>query len=292
MLKIILFCKSYISDLKRFQRFWDSLYIHNVEKIPFYVCVPKSDLKEFKEKITNSDLINWLTDEQIVDISPGGNIKKYKKLNPALTQQIIKAEVWRKLNVENYVCFDSDSVIIRDIFVSDFLSPNGIPFTVMHQHKLFWELSLKRSDKHLRAYLNLSKKIKDFFGRSGPDFDYGPSPCIWSRAVWLDLYEKTLRPSNKNLWDAINEIPSEILWYGETILEHKSIPLIPIDPLMKAYLYQWQLKNTYRVSKEMLAKIYIGVVYQSNWEHEFNYGEKKRITSILLRKLKRFLAKI
>jgi len=50
MLKIILFCKSYISDLKRFQRFWDSLYIHNVEKIPFYVCVPKSDLEDTLEK--------------------------------------------------------------------------------------------------------------------------------------------------------------------------------------------------------------------------------------------------
>jgi len=292
MLKIILFCKSYITDLKRFQRFWDSLEKHNVEKIPFYACVPKSDLQEFKEKITNSDLINWLTDEEVVDTSPGGNIKKYKKLNPALTQQIIKAEVWRKLNIENYVCFDSDSVIIRDIFVSDFLSSKGIPFTIMHQNKLFWELSLKRSDKYLRTHHQLLAKIKNHFGRVGPDFDYGPTPCIWSKAVWKDLYEKTLRPSKKNLWDAISEIPSEILWYGEALLEHKSISLVPIDPLMKAYLYQWQLKNTYKVSADKLAKIYIGVVYQSNWEFELNYGEKKRITSRLLRKLKRFLAKI
>jgi len=136
------------------------------------------------------------------------------------------------------------------------------------------------------------EKIKSFFDRSGPDFNFGPTPYIWSKNVWKDLYEKTLKPSGKSFWDAIIEIPSEIMWYGEAILEHKSIPLIPIDPLMKAYLYPWQLKGSYKLPKKKLAKIYIGVVYQSNWEFELNYIEKKKFFSRILRSLKRFLKRI
>jgi len=292
VLKIVLFCKSYVGDLKRFQRFWDSLHRYNKDKIPFYACVPESDLKIFKEEIKNSDLINWVTDQEVVEVSPGGNKEIYRNLNPSLSQQIIKAEVWRVLDVENYVCFDSDSVVIRDISINDFLSPDGSPYTVLHQHKIFWELSLKRSDKYLNNYLELSERIKHFFDRTGPNYSFGPTPCIWSKYVWKDLYEKTLKPSGKSFWDAIIEIPSEIIWYGETILEHRSIPLIPIDPLMKAYLYPWQLKGSYKLPKKELAKIYIGVVYQSNWEFELNYIEKKKFFSRVLRSLKRFLKTI
>lgn len=292
MSKLIFFCKSYLQDLKRFERLWVSLQKHNVENIPFFACVPKKDLDIFKEKISNSGLIQWITDEEVVKMSPGGNREIYSDLRPSLSQQIIKSEVWRVLEVENYVCFDSDSIVIRDVGINDFLSPDGTPYTVMHQHKMFWELSLKRSEKYLNNYLELSEKIKFFFNRSGPDFDFGPTPCIWSKHVWKDLYEKTLKPSGKSFWDAVVEIPSEIMWYGETILKHKSIPLIPIDPLMKAYLYPWQLKGTYKLPKKELAKIYIGVVYQSNWEFELNYIEKKKFFSRILRSLKRFLKKI
>jgi len=292
MSKLIFFCKSYLGDINRFERFWASLQKHNVENIPFFACVPEKDLDIFKEKISNSLLIQWITDEKVVEMSPGGNIEIYRDLSPSLSQQIIKSEAWRVLEIENYVCFDSDSVVIRDLGIKDFLSQDGAPYTVMHQHKMFWELSLKRSEKYLNNYLELSEKIKSFFDRSGPDFNFGPTPCIWSKNVWKDLYEKTLKPSGRSFWDAIIEIPSEIMWYGEAILEHKSIPLIPIDPLMKAYLYPWQLKGSYKLPKKKLAKIYIGVVYQSNWEFELNYIEKKKFFSRILRSLKRFLKRI
>ena len=292
MSKLIFFCKSYLGDINSFERFWASLQKHNVENIPFFACVPEKDLDIFKEKISNSLLIQWITDEKVVEMSPGGNIEIYRDLSPSLSQQIIKSEAWRVLEIENYVCFDSDSVVIRDLGIKDFLSQDGAPYTVMHQHKMFWELSLKRSEKYLNNYLELSEKIKSFFDRSGPDFDFGPTPCIWSKNVWKDLYEKTLKPSGKSFWDAIIEIPSEIMWYGEAILEHKSIPLIPIDPLMKAYLYPWQLKGSYKLPQKKLAKIYIGVVYQSNWEFELNYIEKKKFFSRILRSLKRFLKRI
>jgi len=292
MSKLIFFCKSYLGDINSFERFWASLQKHNVENIPFFACVPEKDLDIFKEKISNSLLIQWITDEKVVEMSPGGNIEIYRDLSPSLSQQIIKSEAWRVLEIENYVCFDSDSVVIRDLGIKDFLSQDGVPYTVMHQHKMFWELSLKRSEKYLNNYLELSEKIKSFFDRSGPDFDFGPTPCIWSKNVWKDLYEKTLKPSGRSFWDAIIEIPSEIMWYGEAILEHKSIPLIPIDPLMKAYLYPWQLKGSYKLPKKKLAKIYIGVVYQSNWEFELNYIEKKKFFSRILRSLKRFLKRI
>jgi len=65
VLKLILFCKSYRGDLLRFQRLWGSIQKHNVEKIPFYASVPAEDLSLFRQEISNSQEIHWLTDEEI-----------------------------------------------------------------------------------------------------------------------------------------------------------------------------------------------------------------------------------
>jgi len=287
MHNLVLFCKSYIGDLKRFERFWNSLEKHNPENIPFYACVPENDLEIFKTTISNANVINWVTDEDVVEVSPGGSIVLYESLDGRLSQQIIKAEVWRLIECQTYVCFDSDSVVLRDIKVLDFLSHDNTPYTVMHQHKCFLhEAIAKGKSKYSDYFFEESNRLKKYFEREGSHYEFGPTPCIWSRKVWEDLSIKSLRAENKTIWDALVEIPIEIRWYGEALLKHKSIPLLPIEPLMKAYLYDWQLKN--RVSEKQLEELFIGVVYQSNWEHELDVV-KKSILSRFIRRIKRLL---
>jgi len=287
---LVFFCKSYRGDLKRFKRFSESLIKHNPNNIPFYVSVPKNDLKLFLEETPGKEKINWIVDEDIVNRSPGGSLQRYHLLDGRLTQQIIKAEFWRMGCCENYVCFDSDCVVTRDVYNEDFLFDGSTPYTVIHQHKAFLEQALrKKKEKYLAYFYEESRKLKYLFNRSGVDYEFGPIPCIWSRSVWADLYDKTLSLENKTIWDALIEVPIEIRWYGEALLKHKSIDLIPIEPLMKVYLYHWQTGEAEK-SYMYLNKIYIGVLYQSNWEFEMNaYGSKKSFLSNFLRRLKRRL---
>lgn len=275
MHNLVLFCKSYIGDLRRFERLWNSLEKNNPENIPFFACVPENDLEIFKTTISNANSINWVTDQEVVEVSPGGSIALYESLDGRLSQQIIKAEAWRLIDCQNYVCFDSDSVVIRELSTADFIAPNGDPYTVMHQHKCFLDQAIQKNKlKYVSYFFEESNKLKKYFNRSGLDYEFGPTPCIWSSKVWKDLSEKTLMTDGMNIWDALNNIPIEIRWYGEALLEHNPISLNPVDPLMKVYLYDWQYKKSENISS--LKDVYIGIVYQSNWEHASDYGPKKK----------------
>jgi len=287
MHNLVLFCKSYIGDLKRFERFWNSLEKHNPQNIPFYACVPENDLEIFKKTISNANSINWVTDQDVVKVSPGGSIALYESLDGRLSQQIIKAEAWRLIDCQNYVCFDSDSVVIRELSTADFIAPNGDPYTVMHQHKCFLEQAIQENKpKYINYFLEESSKLKQYFNRSGLNYEFGPTPCIWSRKVWEDLRNKTLGAEKKTIWSALVEIPIEIRWYGEALLKHKSISLNPVDPLMKVYLYDWQYKKKENIVA--LKKIFLGIVYQSNWEFELD-NKKRGFLSRINRGFKRLL---
>ncbi|MGH7193286.1 MAG: DUF6492 family protein, partial [Candidatus Saccharimonadales bacterium] len=96
------------------------------------------------------------------------------------------------------------------------------------------------------------------------------------------------------LWEAFEALPSELTWYGESLLKFASIPLHPIEPLFRFYHYdwQWQAMRATGETDEKLAQNFLGVAYQSNWHFELDAGTKVRpLTSRLLRRVKRWLTK-
>jgi len=291
---IVLFCKSYNIDIVRLSRLWKSIIKHNKNLIPFFVSVPSKDLDFFKKNIFRSSEINWIKDEDIVDVSPGGSKKRYETMNGGISQQIIKAEFWRLESCKSYLCLDSDCKFIRDFSTKDFLTENGTPYTVIHQHKEFIQLALNRGKK--KVYSNTltdMRKVKDYMERKGVDYDFGPTPVIWHKAPWDDLYQYDLCPNGLTLWDAIIKIPNEIKWYGESLLKNRSIELYPIEPLMRVYHYYWDYKilKKFGENEEKLSLNYLGVIYQSNWEYEtLPDSEKKSTSSLIVKKIKRLLA--
>ena len=97
---IVLYCKSYSPDVFRVKILVDSINKYNSDNIPFYISVPNSDIKVFKETLGNN--INIIPDEDI-DSNNGGWIG----------QQIIKSQFWKLNLCKNYLCLDSDSEFIR-----------------------------------------------------------------------------------------------------------------------------------------------------------------------------------
>ena len=292
MKDFVLYCKSYHNDFLRLKRLLSSIQEFNVNGIPFYISTPKSDHAALTEILGEVGYI-WVADEDIVASNPKASMQKYAAMPGGLSQAIVKSEFWRLGLAQNYLCLDSDCVFIRPFQKSDFISEGGMPYTVLHQNKEYFQLANNRGKtKVVENLRSEAKRVQALFGRSGPEFYCAPAPFIWSANVWESLDREYLKPKGITLWDMVTPEHPETLIYGETLLKYRAIPLIAIEPLFRVYHYDWQYFVMKRLgeSEDKLKSSYLGVLYQSNWESHLNLGnDKKSLPSKILKKTKRFL---
>lgn len=261
--------------------------------------MPQKDLAEFQEKIANSQEVNWVTDEEIVCSNSLSDIETYYAWDGRLSQQVIKSEFWRIFNNDqiSYLCLDSESIFIKEFYLNNFLSAEGDPYTIIHQNKELLQLAAnKKINKVLKNFNDVCEMLKTTFNRVGPNYDFGPTPVIWSSKVWLALEEGYLKPNQITIWDAIQSYPSELQWYGEALLSFKPIALLPLEPIFKVYHYDWQYYFSKRSGENVVAlsENYLGYLRQSNWDYQFDYGahaSRKSFGSRVLRKIKRFFSR-
>ena len=288
MSNISIFCKSYRNDLERAVAMAESVRRFNRDSLPLYISVPQQDMVLFKNKIGASDVI-WLSDEEIINSNQTIDSNAYRALPGMLTQQIVKAEFWRVNPSKNYLCLDSDSRFIRDFFTHDFLSAEGHPYTVLHEGKSFLEFCLITKIQEVNlGFESTARVMRGKFDRNGPSYNFGPFPVIWSEKVWCALLSK-LDAEGKNILDAISAFPHEASWYGEALLKYRPIPLLPKEPLFKAYLYLEEYEQDRRmgIDEKTLSQFYLGVVYQSNW-----YPKRLQLLKRIAYKIKRQLRRI
>jgi hypothetical protein len=266
----------------------ESVLRFNRDGLPLYLAVPEKDLVAFKQRIPAENII-WLSDEAIIAANPAINMEKYLALPGHISQQIVKAEFWRVNPNVNSVCIDSDSRFIKDFYTNDFLSPEGDPYTILHEGKPFIQFCLAQGIHETEKYfVKMSVEMRDYFGRQGPLYSYNPFPVIWSSKVWSELSSR-LALEGRNIMDAIVAHPYESSWYGEALLKYRSIPLLPKEPIFKAYLYleEYEHDKDLGIDEDMLSESYLGVVYQSNW-----YPHRLKILKRWAYKLKRHVQHI
>ena len=292
-----LFCKTYAGDLKRIVRLVDSLARHNREALPVVISTPARDQAVFRDALGDGP-VQWVCDEDIIAAQPRGDGGRYASWDGRLSQQVIKSEAWRLGGFDTYLCLDSDSVFIRDFGLADFICPmSGTPYTVIHQAKELRQLAENRGIHKVEAnFVRESAAMKTLFGRVGPDYDFSPTPVIWSARVWQDLAEQWLSPRGMDFWDAIAQFPSELRWYGEALLAYRSIDLLPIEPLFRVYHYDWHyaILSAQGETPATLTANYLGMVLQSNWDFEMDDGDqarRKNLASRLARRLRRALTR-
>lgn len=291
MKDFVLYCKSYSRDFLRLKLLLQSIEQYNVEQIPFYVSTPRSE-RHFLEEVLGTKGYIWVADEDIVAANPQASLEQYLAMPGGLSQQIIKAEFWRLGIAENYLCIDSDSKFIGDFKYADFITDDKVPFTVLHQNKELFQLAENRSHQKVVRDLRLeAERVKALFDRTGPNFYCAPSPFNWSAKVWQSLDVKFLQPRAITLWDLITPEHPESLIYGETLLKYQAIPVLAIEPLFRAYHYDWQyfLMKRLGETEKKLARHYLGVIYQSAWDMGNQTSpSNKSLPSRLLRCIKRF----
>lgn len=273
MTPLALYCKSYSTDLRRLVRLAKSIQRCNVERLPFFISVPRVELALFAQHLAGCDA-QLLADEDILAASPRIREQDIARMHGAVSQQVVKSEFWRMGHSEAYVCLDSDAVFIRPFHLADFLAPDGTPYTMLDEaHDLLEDALRHRKMRVVEAFESEASAMQEIFQRSGRRYSFGPFPLVWHRDVWQSLDVQYLQPRGMSFADAITQTPIESRWYGEALLAYKAVPLLPCQALFKVYHYAWQFDQDRRrgVTEAELARLYCGVIYQSAWERKMDW---------------------
>jgi len=275
---LVLFCKSYDRDMLRAKRLAESIRRYNADAIPFFMCVPKKDLDSFKSCFKGIRC-TFLTDEEILSESCRTYGPAPDSYPQHLLQQLIKLEFWRMGTCRNYLWLDSDSYFIKAFFLTDFLTEEGVPFTIQHHSEELFDFAATYDDSIIESFQYLASKIARGFNRSGPLYNFGYAPLIWSCKVLQGLYEDFLADRHESIYSLLVKYPCEMQLYGEYLLYSRKIPIFPKSPLFKVYHYAEQFfidqmsgENDYSLSRR-----YLGVVMQSNWASPSKFNKKRMI---------------
>jgi len=271
MEKIVLYCKSYCNDIDRIENLVNSINLHNVDKIPFYISVPESDRELFSQKqFLNTHIIS---DEQINNDS---NLYK-RGINPRVLAFSTRLNIWMAGLAENYFCLDSDAYFIRPFKVEDFMFDDNTPYTVMHEQKELFSWIVSRT-KELGfdpkdGFANDRNLIMSIFGRKGRLYDFGPNPVIFNAKVLESLNKQYLTPNKLTTEDLIQVSNDEYTWYGEALLAFESIKIRPTEPLFKVFHYSQQYVEykQQNITEQMISQNYMGIIMQSNFNGPIKY---------------------
>lgn len=278
MVPFVLFCKSYKDDVLRAKRLAETIQRHNLDRIPFYLSVPRADFLIFQEHLAGFDY-TLLADEEILSANPRHSLTLTAEMPGNLLQQVVKSEFWRLKVCMHYLMIDSDSYFISDFSLCDFMFDPKTPYTVMHEGKDILEFAARSGIRKIREnYVRDRQQGQQYFNRLGRIFNFGPTPTICSSLVWSSLAEQFAEPKNLSFADMIREYPNEMLWYGEALLHYQSIRLIPVEPLFKVFHYREQYEESVKrgETEGMIAENYLGIIKQSNWDESLDLVRRKK----------------
>lgn len=253
--------KSYSKDICFVRNLVKSFNVFNSSELILYIVVPNTDLKyfsEFRSKticVMSEDTIPVPFFEQPVDgISAG-----------YLNQQIVKLAFWKLGLCENYMCLDAEAVFLRDFGIDDFLTPTGLPYTVLIEDRdrqcdpEYYNAQWKERSKSLL-------KIQEFLGF---DKRIVLQTChgfqIFTRSILEQMESDLLKAKELSYMDLLVISPYEFSWYNY-FLQKLDIKIYPREPFFKFYdsPRQFIRDQVTNVKLEDLTRGYLGIAVNSN----------------------------
>jgi len=252
-------------DFEYAQRLVASFHEHNPDDLHLYCVVPQSDIHEFQTLqaptvtvLEESLFEHYFTQEAVSGIRPG-----------YINQEIVKLAFWEPGLAENYFCVDSEAVFIRDIRETDFLAPDGFPYTVLVEDKdlktdpyyfeHFWE-SREHSQRLIAQELGISDPvIRTCHGHQ-----------VFSSEVLRDLKTSFLDPRGWTYLDALSLSPYEFTWYNLWLQKSRVIPIHQREPFVKVVHHEQEhIEFILRgMTQADLARAYLAVVVNSNFSRD------------------------
>jgi len=260
--RLALLLKSYAGDADFAERLLASFARHNPTGLHLYCVVPPADLPLFEpfagEHVTVLDeapFARHLVHEPVAGLRPG-----------YVNQEIVKLAFHELGLAENYFCVDSDAVFIRDIFESDFIAPDGNPYTVLVEDN-----DLKAEPAYYRQYWvgrePQLRRIADLVGYRDPVLRTCHGHQVFSSTVLASFVADFLTPREWDYRDAIAEAPYEFSWYNLWLQATNPIPIHQREPLVKVFHHESQhLEAILRgITETDLARGYLAVVVNSSF---------------------------
>jgi hypothetical protein len=257
--------KSYGADFGSVKKLVSSFHDFNVECLPMHIVVPKSDVQLFE---TFSSASITIVNEESVDVQFA--VKPVNGIRPGyINQEIVKLAYHLTNSFDNYLCLDSDAVFVRPFSKSDFMAPDGNPYTVLvedrdlqtdadyfREHWTGRQLALDRIRTHLGIKPNVT--LLTCHG-----FQILNSKVL--RGLEAELFGKN---NVENYLDLLAISPYEFSWYNFFIQSRSVIPLHIREPYFRVLHTgkQFALSKFARKSKADWARGYLGVVLNSNFQ--------------------------
>lgn len=231
--------------------------------IPLTAVVPQADLSLFRS-ITGSDITliaeeefaQYLVNEPVAGLRPG-----------YVNQEIIKLAFHELGIYENYFTVDSELEFLRPFAKSDFLAPDGFPYSILVEDR-----DLLVDPEYFRSYWESREKAH----RAIWDVVNVPDPVIrtchghtsFSTQVLKSFTADFLEPRGWTYMGAIEFAPYEYTWYNAWLLKSRAIPIHPRDPLVKVFHTEQEFLAAVArgTTRDALARGYLARVINGNFD--------------------------
>ena len=263
---IALLIKSHLPDEPYLERLLASMAQFNVESLPVYLVVPRSQLGPFSALAGSG--VQLLSDEEIAGqylVTEGAHGLSAGYLN----QEIVKLAFGESGLAANYFCVDSDAVFIKEFGSPDFLRRPGEPYSVLVQDKEL-QVEPRYYREHWRGREASIRRIMELVGLDDPIVRTCHGHQIFSSRVLESFRDDYLTLRDWTYADAVREVPYEFTWYNMWLQKSNVIPIHQIEPLVKVFHDEDQhVASLARgVGVEDLARSYIAVVVNSNYSRD------------------------
>lgn len=263
--RVALLLKSYSGDLEYAKRLIASFNAHNPEALTMYCVVPSGDLEAFSPLAGAHVIIldervfeHYFTTEAVHGLRPG-----------YINQEIVKLAFWELNHAENIFCVDSDAVFIRDIHETDFIAPDGHPYTVLVE-----DSELKVEPRYYEDFWQSREQmlriIADEVGLTDPVLRTCHGHQIFSSTVQRSFAQDFLTSRGWSYLDALRRAPYEFSWYNFWLQVNPVIPIHQREPLVKVFHHESQhLEYILRgVTTADIARGYLAYVVNSNFSRD------------------------
>lgn len=156
MHNFVMYCKTYSGDFERLSNLLKSIKKYNKDNIPLYISAPEHELYLFRPFSRANIFV--ISDESFAEkyLAKTGHSKMSVGY---INQQICKLTFHKTALTKNYLCLDSDTIFIRNFYISDFMYDDKTPFTVLVMDK---DLSIERHYRK-KFWVGRQKAIKKIY---------------------------------------------------------------------------------------------------------------------------------
>ena len=255
--------KSYGGDFDSAARLVTSFSAHNVELLPMDIVVPPEDVEKFS--IFSSDQISVISE---ATIPTRFAINHVNGIRPGyINQEIVKLAFHRLKRFEAYLCLDSDAIFLRDFFLDDFISPDGLPYTVLVDDK---ELASNRVYRE-EHWVGRLEKLNDIKSHLGVPRETKLLTChgfqIFRREVLQAMEKELLGAPHRDFLDLLTISAYEFSWYN-FYLQSRGFPIHVTEPFFRSVHTGWQFATERLLGfrSEDFKFSYVGLVHNSNFQ--------------------------